>query len=117
MPDGQPRLVKLVRDNLDALLGDTLVSYRQIEDHETYRQELRKKLVEEATEYLLDPSLAELADVLEIVRHLATMDLGVEWDDVLTQARRKRNERGGYAEGMGMYCTLVNPDGHPSPHG
>ena len=41
------------------------------------------------------PPASELADVLEVLRALATAH-GMTWEDIELQARRKRAERGGF---------------------
>lgn len=99
------RLIKLVRDHIDTFtegFHDRL-AYKPLspEEHVT---ELRKKLLEECAEYLLDPSLGELADIYEVVWALAVCDLGVSLEDVERVATKKRGERGGFTEGLGMYC-------------
>lgn len=110
------RLVKLVRDRVGELLPHTQVEYTPIKSRRQVIRELRKKLVEEATEYLLDPTLDELADVHEVVRALAELDLGVSLDGVITEARHKREERGGFQDGMGMYAYTTAPTRHEGDH-
>ncbi|HEX7088692.1 MAG TPA: nucleoside triphosphate pyrophosphohydrolase [Longimicrobiales bacterium] len=96
-------LVKLVRDGIPALLkGEGTLTYEPMPKEEHVKH-LRRKLVEEAMEYVTDPSVGELGDVLAVVRDLAVVDLGVEWEDVFAAERRKRRVRGGFADGIGMY--------------
>ena len=67
-------------------------------DHASYQGALRSKLLEEAQEAqaAADGQLAsELADVLEVLRALATAH-DMKWEDVELQASRKRAERGGF---------------------
>ena len=68
-------------------------------DHASYQDALRAKLLEEAqeAEVAADEQLAsELADVLEVLRALATAH-GMRWEDIELQARRKRRaERCGF---------------------
>lgn len=114
--DGYP--IKLVRDNIEHALraradeedvAPTL-TYERIEDRadapEQGRVEhvkwLRKKLVEEAAEYLLDPGVGELADILAAIRALAIVDLGVSWHAVQAEEMRKHQERGGFVKGTVM---------------
>jgi predicted house-cleaning noncanonical NTP pyrophosphatase (MazG superfamily) len=102
-PDGYP--VKLVRDRVaDALGGDGSVTYRKLPEHEHARR-LRQKLIEEAAEYALEPSVEELAQVVEVVFALARVDLGVNMLDVMAEVERQRSERGGFEEGVGMYAV------------
>jgi predicted house-cleaning noncanonical NTP pyrophosphatase (MazG superfamily) len=61
---------------------------------------LRAKLLEEARETQAAPEgqlLSELADVLEVLRALAAAH-DMSWDDIVSEAGRKRAERGGFDE-------------------
>lgn len=115
-PDPRPRLVKLVRDRVPQFLTDGGVHYRRMPREDHVRQ-LRAKLVEEALEYVLNPSLGELADVQEAVRALALVDLGLDASAVNREAHEKRTERGGFADGVGMYVTADAPPRHEGEHG
>ena len=103
-------LVKLVRDRVGVLLPRPGVEYAPINSELLFINELRKKLAEEAAEYLIDPNLSELADVYEVVRALAARDLGLRIGDVIREARRKRDERGGFVAGVGMYANSGHVD-------
>lgn len=64
---------KLVRDNIPEIIaqnGEKAITY--ILNDEQYRNELKKKLLEEVNEYLESGELAELADITEVVDALAT---------------------------------------------
>lgn len=114
----RPRLVKLVRDGVGALLGHSTVSYEPIPDDSgpgfagTAIGALRRKLIEEAVEYLENPSKGELADVYEVVCALAKHDLGLEFHEVQDEAERKLEERGGFEGLTGMYVTTTAPRRH-----
>lgn len=110
------RLVKLVRDRIGGHLGTTTVSYEPIDDHEEHVRRLRGKLIEESVEYLLSPSVGELADVVQAVEDLAVVDLGVEMGEVLDKAQRKADERGGFGRGTGMYVQTTAPSEHEGEH-
>lgn len=97
-------LVKLVRDRVGDLLGDQTVLYQPITDHDEAVKQLRAKLVEEAVEYIQQPSLEELADVLEVVKALALVDLGESWIDVEGVAEMKERARGGFRGLVGMFA-------------
>lgn len=113
-PEGIGRyLVKLVRDRVEKLEEPPeAFGFHPLgrEDHIT---QLRQKLIEEVGEYLIAPSAAELADVLEAVRCLAAIDLCLQEheDDALEALRAiadaKRAERGGFMEGVGMFAEWV----------
>lgn len=133
------RLVKLVRDDVGKWLEDPAIEYRPV-PREQHVALLREKLMEEATEYLLRPSVGELADVLEAVRALATVDLelggsleaagimGLSGRDleflgdrglvlVAREAKLKRDERGGFIGGVGMYASSNASPRHEGEHG
>jgi predicted house-cleaning noncanonical NTP pyrophosphatase (MazG superfamily) len=113
-PQGVGRyLVKLVRDRVERLEEPPeAFGFHPLgpDDHIT---QLRQKLIEECAEYLIAPSDRELADVLEVVRCLAAIDLRLQDhpDDALEALRlvadAKRSERGGFEEGIGMFAEWV----------
>jgi predicted house-cleaning noncanonical NTP pyrophosphatase (MazG superfamily) len=90
---------KLVRDQIpDIIAAAGSRPSTRVLDHASYQGALRSKLLEEAqeAEEAPDEQLAsELADVLEVLRALATAH-GMTWEDIELQARRKRAERGGF---------------------
>jgi len=95
--------IKLVRDDIGARLGgDGTITYEPISDREEHVRLMRKKLVEEAAEYLTNPSVGELADVYAVLRALAIVDLGTTPEEVGRVALEKHNERGGFERGMLM---------------
>jgi len=79
---------KLVRDKIPLIAPGC---YKKFEDCE---KALRMKLVEEAIEYLLNPSVEELADVVEVVLELVRRE-GTKVMDVIL---KKREERGGFKD-------------------
>lgn len=101
-PEGYP--VKLVRDRIGEMLGgDGLVTYGELPKAEHVKR-LRAKLIEEAAEYLTDPSIEELADVLSVVRALAVIDLDRSWWEVEDAEASKSDDRGGFLSGIAMYA-------------
>ena len=119
---GRPRLVKLVRDRIGALLGSSEVVYRPIDDKEQAIEALRFKLIEEAIEYVRDPSVGELADVQAVVDALATLDPALGDGKALGGARGqlaikrekefKRAARGGFDGLTGMYVFTTADSRH-----
>jgi|SRR5580698_7536752 predicted house-cleaning noncanonical NTP pyrophosphatase (MazG superfamily) len=103
-PLGHPRIVKLVRDHVAELLPDLAVTFAKVDSQEVLRQLLRAKLIEEAAEYLRNPSLEELADIQEALYALCAIDLGKGIGDLEEETEAKRKERGGYMDGIGMYA-------------
>jgi predicted house-cleaning noncanonical NTP pyrophosphatase (MazG superfamily) len=103
-------LVKLVRDRVALVLGESgTVTYRPM-SREQHVECLRAKLVEEAVEYLMKPSLRELAHVLAVAEALAEIDLGTTLGALHGEAVAEQRERGGFRDGIGMYAT------HPWDH-
>ncbi len=92
-------LVRLVRDQMPAIItanGGQPVT--RVLDDASYEAALRAKLLEEAHEAQAAPDgqlASELADVLEVLRALATAH-DMSWEDVVSEAGRKRAERGGF---------------------
>lgn len=85
---------KLVRDKIPNILDAKGVQYeKRVAGDIEYRQELTKKLLEEAEEFVADGSAEELADVLEVVDTLCALPEYAEASDI--QAR-KYEERGGF---------------------
>lgn len=87
-------MAKLVRDRLPEKFS--LDFY--LADGREYARRLREKLVEETQEFVEDPSVEELADVLEVVYALRD-ELGVSEQQLEKARLEKRRERGGFARG------------------
>jgi predicted house-cleaning noncanonical NTP pyrophosphatase (MazG superfamily) len=85
---------KLVRDKILAIIAANggVATSRTLDDDQEFLRELCAKLVEEAKEVAADPSLGELADVLEVFRTIAR-ELGYSMDDV-EEMRLKKLKRG-----------------------
>jgi predicted house-cleaning noncanonical NTP pyrophosphatase (MazG superfamily) len=99
------RFIKLVRDRIgDHLEDDGRIVYKPITD-EDVNELRRKKLVEEALEYLMDPSIEELADVLEALRACLMYEQEEPWAVLTAVAAEKREQRGGFDMGVGMYLV------------
>ena len=92
---------KLVRDGIPRIIeagGGQPVT--RVLDQAGYLTALRAKLMEEAEEAQTASGgqlRSELADVLEILQALAAAH-GMSWEDVVAEAARKRDERGGFDE-------------------
>lgn len=104
MTKKDPYLVKLVRDRM-GYLADSTVLFRTVSDAETVRSLLRAKLIEECAEYLRNPCLGELADIREVVEACCVLDLGESVLDLEVEQAAKRDERGGFFSGVGMYVA------------
>jgi predicted house-cleaning noncanonical NTP pyrophosphatase (MazG superfamily) len=106
---GRRSFSKLVRDDIPAQIagrGEVVVQSRL--PRSEMRRALTAKLLEEAQELLeaTDPDdvKAELADLLEVVRGMASVT-GVDWVEVESTAREKRERRGGFVDGAVLVGT------------
>lgn len=106
---GRRSFAKLVRDEMPAQIagsGELVVQSRL--PRSEMRQALVAKILEEAQELLsaTDPDdvKAELADLLEIVRAMASVT-GVGWAEVEAAANHKRERRGGFEDGAVLVET------------
>ncbi len=68
---------------------------------------LQEKLKEELAEYLQCGSLEELADLLEVM-HGVVVCSGHAWGDVESIRNAKRQERGGFEQGI-LLLEVVEP--------
>jgi predicted house-cleaning noncanonical NTP pyrophosphatase (MazG superfamily) len=90
---------KLIRDQIPGIIAaDGGQSVTRVLDYAGYEAALRAKLLEEAHEAQAAPDgqlASELADVLEVLQALAAAH-DMSWEDVVSEANRKRAERGGF---------------------
>jgi predicted house-cleaning noncanonical NTP pyrophosphatase (MazG superfamily) len=90
---------KLVRDQVPAIIAaDGHQAVTRVLDQVGYEAALRAKLLEEAHEAQSAPDgqlVSELADVLEVLQALAAAH-DMDREDVVSEASRKRGERGGF---------------------
>ncbi len=92
------RYDKLVRDGIPAIIAaDGKQCTTRVLDTYEYVVELRRKLQEEVQEFLEEPSIEELADILELVAALSET-LGADMNAVTEAQTAKRQSRGGFAD-------------------
>ena len=87
---------KLVRDKIPEIVkarGENIQIH--IANEAEYWQKLKEKLQEEVSEFLVDESIAEMADVLEVIDALCEIK-GFAREDVLRVQKQKADERGGF---------------------
>ncbi len=101
---------KLVRDRLADRLRELGFRVERASPGEAVGL-LAEKVVEEAIELWENPSVEEMADVLEALRALARA-LGVEWGEVERLADEKRMEKGGF-EGLNTLVLRQESDDPP----
>ena len=90
---------KLVRDKIPEIVSrdrEEKASFR-IASREEYIELLARKLREEVEEYLAEKNAEELADILEVVYHLAE-ESRLNAAKLEEMRRRKLEERGGFRE-------------------
>lgn len=97
-------LVKMVRDGIPMALGEPATLTYTVLSFDARRRALRRKLGEEALEYIDEPSMGELADVYAVVEALAKLEFGQSISDVAAMARRKAEACGGFERGLGMFA-------------
>ena len=92
---------KLVRDKIPEIIkNNNETPITRILSDEEYKVELEKKLLEEYQEVLKasgNERLEELADMLEVMIALASLD-DATLEDIIELADKKRNKRGGFKE-------------------
>ena len=95
--------MKLVRDNIPKIIND---SGRECKYHKADEAEhiarLKDKMEEELTEFMLEPSCEEAADMLEVVRGLCHIH-GIDFMDALDAANNKCARRGGFDGGIVLW--------------
>ena len=90
---------KLVRDGIPKILEKKrkIFSYR-IATEEEYPEYLKKKLQEEVDEFLESPCIEELADIAEVLEHLALV-VGDNSGQLGVAMRYKSYKRGRFRKG------------------
>lgn len=96
---------KLVRDKIPEILEGKGIKYTTATlSDEAYLDCLDSKLFEEVTEYDMDKTQEEIADVLEVLMAIADAR-GYKWSDILAIQEKKREERGGFAKKILLIST------------
>ncbi|MDS0525913.1 nucleoside triphosphate pyrophosphohydrolase [Clostridium sp. SHJSY1] len=99
---------KLVRDKIPEIIKRTGKECEFIIAPKERRYEfLEAKLKEEVEEFLEDKNLEELADIMEVLFGLAN-NLGYSEEDLLKMREKKKEERGGFKEGIVLKCVKTN---------
>lgn len=102
---------KLVRDRIpEKIESNGEIPIISILNDEEYKKELEKKLYEEYNEVTLssgDDRIEELADMVEVIRALATLE-NKTLDDVIDVADKKREKRGAFEQKIFLKKVLTN---------
>ncbi|MGE5674876.1 MAG: phosphoribosyl-ATP pyrophosphohydrolase [Mycobacterium leprae] len=96
---------KLIRDRIPEIIAASgrTCELRTLEPDE-YLRSLDAKLGEELQEYLADGSLAELADLLEVI-HAIVRARGSSVAELETIRAKKQQERGGFEQRLFLVRT------------
>lgn len=102
---------KLVRDNIPEIIKDkNETPITKILNDKEYKKELEKKLFEEYKE-VIDSSetdrLEELADLLEVISHLAQIEKS-NLEEIIKIAKEKRSKRGGFEKRIFLEKVIDN---------
>lgn len=99
---------KLVRDKIPEIIeADNKECEIEIASKDEIYKLLEMKLQEEVNEFLEDKNLEELADVMEVLFGLAYA-LGYSEKELLDAREKKKNERGGFKEGIVLKTVREN---------
>ena len=91
---------KLVRDKIpEIIIAAGKEPETRIARDSEFKELLKSKLLEEANEYIESNDPEELADILEVLQTVALAH-NMKWSEVEEMASKKRNERGGFSEGI-----------------
>jgi predicted house-cleaning noncanonical NTP pyrophosphatase (MazG superfamily) len=97
---------KLVRDNIPEIISKNggTAHIRHLDSDSEYITELTRKLIEEAHEVALKPSLEELADVREVLDAL-TKVLGYSEDELQSEQGKKLAKNGAFNDRIYLIST------------
>jgi predicted house-cleaning noncanonical NTP pyrophosphatase (MazG superfamily) len=97
---------KLVRDKIPEIIEASGKKFEtRVASKEEHAEFLEKKLHEEVNEFIEDKNLDELADIMEVVFGLAR-NLGYSEEDLNRKRDEKKEERGGFEEGIVLEKVL-----------
>jgi predicted house-cleaning noncanonical NTP pyrophosphatase (MazG superfamily) len=98
---------KLVRDKIPQIIEASGSKCEiRVADKDEHYELLEEKLKEEVGEFLEDKNIEELADVMEVLFGLAE-SLGYSQEDLVGKMEEKREERGGFKDGIVLESVYV----------
>lgn len=98
-----------MRNNIPQFIEDSgsLCTIKTVTDHTALSHLLQEKMVEEMTEFMLQPSVGEACDMIEVVRAFCEVN-GLEFNEALKAADTKRDEVGGFSGGIFLERVIYN---------
>lgn len=93
--------MKLVRDCIPEIIeesGEWCLT-RTVHGVDEHMVMLKEKIVEEAQEFIENPSYEEAADMVEVVKTFCHLN-DLEWETVLGAAVHKQETHGGFCNGI-----------------
>ena len=93
--------MKLVRDYIPEIIEEDgkWCLTRTVHGVDEHMVMLKEKIVEEAQEFIENPSYEEAADMVEVVKTFCHLN-GLEWEAVLGAAVHKQETHGGFYNGI-----------------
>ena len=93
--------MKLIRDHIPEIIEEDgkWCLTRRVHGTDEHMVMLKEKIVEEAQEFIENPSYEEAADMVEVIKAFCYLN-DLEWESVLSTAIDKQESRGGFYRGI-----------------
>tara|TARA_Y100001973_G_C5177828_1_gene323116 strand:+ start:1247 stop:1552 length:306 start_codon:yes stop_codon:yes gene_type:complete len=93
--------MKLVRDYIPEIIEEDgkWCLTRRVHGADEHMTMLKEKIIEEAQEFIENPSYEEAADMLEVIKAFCYLN-NLEFEVVVDAAENKQEERGGFYRGI-----------------
>lgn len=86
-------LIKVIRSRMHA---QTVAYSNPMPPNMNQAEWLKRKLMEEVAEYLISPSVAELSDILAVLKGLAKHELNTTWNEIQVENETRTRECGDF---------------------
>jgi predicted house-cleaning noncanonical NTP pyrophosphatase (MazG superfamily) len=93
--------MKLIRDHIPEIIEEDgkWCLTRRVHDANEHMMLLKEKIIEEAQEFIENPSYEEAADMLEVIKTFCNLN-NLDFDVVISVARNKQETHGGFHNGI-----------------